>query len=246
MNKFKTDSYNELEQWFQNADKSTLINAHLIEPLPTKIPSLVHSRPYILSAYGTNDKVNSTDVLRRWIYLYNECEKRNVCLVGFSTDCGPRYLKAMQLALGFFARAPNIDLISGNRNLLNIDIPQTWSFFLMRTKQAFLCMQDGTHLVTKVRNRLLSETATMFINDHNIDVNYLLYIVETYPNIDHNLVKSDIFPHDRQNYSSCLKITKDDVLNLSKQIDAKAIYTYLYLLKLIILAYVKCDTSIQD
>ena len=54
----------------------------------------------------------------------------------------------------------------------------------------------------------------------------------------------DIFPHDKQNYSSCLKITSDDVLILLKQMNNKATYIYLYLLKLIILAYVKSDTEI--
>jgi len=211
-----------------------------------KKSSPVHSRPYILSAYGTNDKFNATDVLRRWVFLYNECKNKNINLVGFSTDCASKYLKAMRLALGFFARAPNIDLITGNNTLFKIDVPQSWSFFFMRTTQAFLCMQDGTHFVTKIRNRLLSDTATLFINGQNIDINHLLHIIETYPKIDHNLVKSDIFPHDRQNYSSCLKITADDVLSLLKQIDAKATYTYLYLLKLIILTYVKSDTSVED
>ncbi len=63
-------------------------------------------------------------------------------------------------------------------------------------------MQDGTHLATKIRNRLLSETATLCNSDQKIE---------------HNLVKSDIFHHDRQNYASCLKITSDDVLTLLTQ-----------------------------
>ncbi len=244
INQFKTNSYAELEQWFQDVDRSTLINAHLIEPLLERTTSLIHSRPYIVSAYGTKNKISATDILRKWIYMYNECKQRNVNLVGFSSDCDPRYLKAMQLSLGFFARAPNVDLLTGNDKLLSIDIPSNWKFFFMRPTQLFLCMQDGTHLVTKIRNRLLSEKATLSINDQNIDVNHLLQIIENHPKIEHNLVKSDIFPHDRQNYSSCLKITSDDVLNLLKQRDNKATYIYLYLLKLIILTYVKADTDI--
>jgi hypothetical protein len=114
----------------------------------------------------------------------------------------------------------------------------------MRTKQLYLCMQDGIHLATKVRNRLLSTTATLCINNHQIHVNDLLHIIRTYSKIDHNLVKSDVFPHDRQNYSSCSKITSDDVLNLLKDMNAKGTYIYLYLLKLIIITYIKTDTDI--
>jgi hypothetical protein len=244
VDQFKTNNYIELEQWFENFDKSTLVNAHLVEPLLEDTSSLVHSRPFILSAYGTNNTYTALDILRKWMYMYNECKKRNINVVGFSTDCDPRYLKAMQLSLGFFIQTPNIDLLSGNNNLLKISIPSHWNFFFIRSIQPYLCMQDGIHLVTKIRNRLLSEIATMSINNENIDVNHLFHIIENYQKIDHNLVKSDVVPHDRQNYSSCLKITSDDVLNLLKDINAPATYIYLYLLKLIILTYVKADTDI--
>ena len=51
-------------------------------------------------------------------------------------------------------------------------------------------------------------------------VNDLFYIMENYPKIDHNLVKPDAVPHGEQNFSSCLKITSNDALNLLKEIDA--------------------------
>ncbi|CAF2185508.1 unnamed protein product [Rotaria magnacalcarata] len=150
----------------------------------------------------------------------------------------------MRICLGFFSRTPHVDLLTGNDNLLTIDIPSNWRFFFVRPHQLFLCMQDDTHLVTKIQNRLLSETASLNINNDNIDINQLLQIIENHPKLDHNLVHSDILPHDKQNYSSCLKITSDDVLTLLNQMNNKATYTYLYLLKLIILAYVKSDTEI--
>lgn len=242
--RFKTNSYHELEQWFENFDRSTLVNVNLIEPLLTNINSLVHSRPYIISAYGTNNKYSAIAVLRKWIYVYNELKKRNINVVGFSSDCDFRYLKAMLLSLGFFARAPNVDLLTGSDQLLHIDIPKHWKFFFMRPTQLFLCMQDGVHLVTKIRNRLLSDTANLCVNEERIDVNHLLEIIVNHPKIEHNLVKSDVFPHDRQNYASCLKITSEDVLALLEHRDNKATFIYLYLLKLIILTYVKKDTDI--
>jgi hypothetical protein len=244
ISQFQTNSYSELERWVADIGKSTLVNAHLIEPLLTDTMSFVHSRPYILSAYGIDNKHTASDIVRRWIYMYNQCKERNVHLVGFSTDCDTRYFKAMRLSLGFFSRAPSVDLLTGNNDLLTIDIPSTWKFFFMRSSQLFLCMQDGTHLVTKIRNRLLSEITTLRINNEYVDINDLLRLIENHSKLDHNLVRSDIFPNDRQNYSSCLKITSDDVLTLLKQTDKKATYIYLYLLRLIILAYVKSDTDI--
>jgi len=42
----------------------------------------------------------------------------------------------------------------------------------MKSTQAFLCMQDSIHLMTKIRNRLLSKTATMSIDGQMLAVNY--------------------------------------------------------------------------
>lgn len=220
------------------------MNVHLIEPLLTDITSSIHSRPYILSAYGIDNTHSAYDTIRRWIYIYNQCKERNINVVGFSTDCDSRFFKAMRLALGFFSRAPNVDLLTGSDNIFTIDVPFNWKFFFMRPQQLFLCMQDGPHLITKIRNRLLSEIATLHINNDSININHLLDLIESHPKLDHNLVRSDIIPSDKQNYTSCLKITSDDVLTLLKQMNYRATYIYLYLLKLIILAYVKSNTDI--
>ncbi|CAF1472252.1 unnamed protein product [Rotaria sp. Silwood1] len=129
INQFQTNNYNELQQWFEDFDKSTLINANLVEPLLTNNSSSIHSRPYIISAYETNNKYIGIDVLRKWIYMYNECKKRNIIVVGFASDCEACYLKAMQISLGFFTHTSNIDLLRKNKNLFQINIPPTWTLF---------------------------------------------------------------------------------------------------------------------
>ena len=223
-----------------------MINVHLVELLLTTTNVQIHSRPYILAAYGTNNRFTAIDILRRWILLHSKCKDQRIRLVGFATDCDSRYMKAMRLSLGFFARLPNIDLLNENNRVLNIHCPQTWNFFFMRSRQLFLCMQDGVHLATKIRNRLLSKTATMLIGNQYISVNHLADLIENYTKIDHNLVKSDVFPRDRQNFSSCLKISSDDVLKLLNTPNTTATYIYLYLLKLVIQTYVSKNTNIWD
>ena len=245
VNHFKTNSYRELEEWFEEFHRSKLININLIEPLLNK-PGPVHSRPYILSAYGIDNQTNAVEVLKHWIYLYDECKSRDIRIVGFSTDADPRYLKAMKLALGFFIRAPNIILASQKDDFFDIHVPQSWNFFFMRSQQLFYCMQDGIHLVTKIRNRLLSTTANLSLGGMKISIDHLLALIRNHPKIDHNLVKSDIIPHDRQNFASCIKITSDDVLALLNTPETQATKLYLYLLKLVILTYVRSDTSVHD
>ena len=116
----------------------------------------------------------------------------------------------------------------------------------MRSKQPFLFMQDGIHLATKIRNRLLSRTTTMFIGNQYVSLNHLADLINNYSKVDHNLVKFDVFPRDRQSFSSCSKISSDDVLKLLEESKDAATYIYLYLLKLIILASVIKDTNICD
>ncbi|CAF4166344.1 unnamed protein product, partial [Adineta steineri] len=63
VNHFKINSYNELERWFEDINKSTLVNVHLIEPLLTDLTSSIHSRPYILSVYGIDNKHSAYDTI---------------------------------------------------------------------------------------------------------------------------------------------------------------------------------------
>ena len=76
-----------------------------------------------------------------------------------------------------------------------------------------LFFQDAIHLCTKLRNRLLSSKATMLFGDELISIDHLIQLVESSSKMNHNLVKSDILPKDRQNYSSCEKISNKSVLD---------------------------------
>jgi len=83
----------------------------------------------------------------------------------------------------------------------------------MRNLQLILFFQDSIHLCTKLRNRLLSSRATMLLGDELISIDHLIQLIESSSKINHNLVKSDVLPKDRQNYSSCEKISNKSVLD---------------------------------
>lgn len=246
VNHFQTDKFSDLQTWFNDYEKSKLMNCHLLEPLMRTSNEQVHSRPYILAAYGTDNRFTAIDIIRRWCFMCNRCREEGIRLVGFSTDSDPRYLKAMRLSLEFFARLPNINLLDHQENLFVINYPKTWNFFFMRSKQPYLCMQDGVHLATKIRNRFLSNKITMLMGKEYVSVTHVENLIENYSRIDHNLYKSDVFPNDRQNFTSCLKISTDDVLELLENANNIATHTYLYLLKLSIQAYVSKDVHISD
>ncbi|CAF1063831.1 unnamed protein product, partial [Didymodactylos carnosus] len=61
------------------------------------------------------------------------------------------------------------------------------------------------------------------------------------------LVRSDLYPKDRQNYASCVKISSPTILKLLKRSpDTKSLYVYLKLLNYLIIAYVDKTTTILD
>ncbi|CAF5202432.1 unnamed protein product, partial [Rotaria magnacalcarata] len=152
---YRTDSFDKLKVWFDSNDKASLLNVHMIQPVPSTTQSIIPS-PFLLSAYGTDNTATANEILQRWWYIFNQCLQRNIRIIGFSTD--------------------------------------------------------ATHLVTKWRNRLLSSAAEVRLGNQFISVNHLYDIIhnEMYTKLDHGLTKSDINPKDRQNFSSCLKLTSPD------------------------------------
>ncbi|CAM4959667.1 unnamed protein product [Rotaria socialis] len=87
-------------------------------------------------------------------------------------------------------------------------------------------MQDPIHIATKIRNRLLSKLANLKMGDFSIDTKYLVELIKTKSKIEHNLMKSDLNPKDRQNFASCLRISSELVLDLiNRNENAKADYT---------------------
>ncbi|CAF4907930.1 unnamed protein product, partial [Rotaria sp. Silwood1] len=117
----------------------------------------------------------------------------------------------------------------------------------LREQQLLLFLQDATHLATKWRNRLLSSTAELRLGDQSISISHLYSIIDNgkFTKIDHGLTKSDINPKDRQNVSSCVKLTSDDLFKILKDnVDTQGTLIYLQMFKMIIMAYIDKKTTI--
>ncbi|CAF4541163.1 unnamed protein product, partial [Didymodactylos carnosus] len=93
---------------------------------------------------------------------------------------------------------------------------------------------------------MLSKHSTMFMGNYSIDVKHINHLIENNSKLEHNLVKSDIYPRDRQNFASCLKISSNSVLDLLEQNNsAQATHCYLNLLNSIIQAYIHKTTTVS-
>jgi hypothetical protein len=239
-NFFQTDNFDELKSWFDNFDKSKFINLHMIQSLKPFVP------PLILSAYGSNNKATATEVLKRWLYIYNKSLVEGVRVIGFSTDGDSRYLRAMRLCSRFFAELPNLNLFK-NHDEFSINLPRHWNWFFMKEKQILLFMQDPIHIATKFRNRLLSEVASMRMDKYLIEKQHIIYLIETCSKIEHGLIKCDVNIKDRQNFPSCRRISSENILNLlNENENFKGTYVYLSLLRSIIIGFIEKSSTIEE
>jgi hypothetical protein len=154
----------------------------------------------------------------------------------------------MRLASGFFASLPHFQL-SEHQEAFECKSVSSWPWFYLRKRQLLLFFQDGIHIVTKWRNRLLSSTAQLRFGRQHISMEHLIDIVEdeNYSKLDHGLTRTDINPKDRQNYNSCVRIASDDVLAvLIDGTDTYGTFIYLLLLKLLIKTYIEKITEIEE
>ena len=215
----------------------------MVQPLFTSSP---YSSPFLLAAYGLSNKFQAVDVLNRWLWIFEKSRQSNVRVVAYSTDCDTRYLLSMRLVTGFFAKYNNV-AIHDRVDAPEIDLPKEWTtWYFMSIRQVLFCFQDSAHLCTKLRNRILSETS-LLIGKEKVSIEVLLELIETKSKLVHGLVRTDIDLEDRQNFSACLNLSDEDVLNALEDIDgSQATRIYLRLLRSIVLAYVEHNTPIID
>ncbi|CAF1075093.1 unnamed protein product [Rotaria sordida] len=216
-NAFNCQSFEELKFLIENNTRANLVNIHCLQPIFNQDISIT-SAATVLAAYGTDNKLTSMDIIKRWVMIYQQLHSRNIRVLGFSTDGDPK-----------------------------IKIPSSWSFwYYLKPTQIFMFMQDGVHLCTKIRNRLLSKNAKLKMGLYEVSINHLYELIKTTNKLDHNLSKSDLNIRDKQNFSSCQRISDDKVLHLLSLNDQyKGTYNYLLLLNLLIIAYTQSKISLS-
>ncbi|CAM4823027.1 unnamed protein product [Rotaria magnacalcarata] len=139
------NSFDDLKQAIEITPRSNLVNVHLVQPISTSYQYT--SAATVLSAYGTDNKINSIDVLKRWLYIYQQFYARNVRVLGYATDGDPKYLRAMRLASNFFVKTQTLDILN-DKLPFTVKIPSTWSiWYFLGQSQLFIFLQDGTHRI---------------------------------------------------------------------------------------------------
>ncbi|CAM2719861.1 unnamed protein product [Rotaria socialis] len=142
---YQTDSFETLESWFNSSDKASLLNIHMIQPLPLSNNSSIPSA-FLLSAYAVVNTYTSIDILRRWLFIFDNCLQRNIRIIGFSTDGDAKYLRAMRLASGFFSSLPYFKLEERDAAFDLTAIVTKWPWFYLREDSGYSKLDHGLTL----------------------------------------------------------------------------------------------------
>lgn len=78
---------------------------------------------------------------------------------------------------------------------------------------AVICVQDTTHIATKLRNRLLKPGINLLMGTEKVSVAHLKTLVRVVNKSIHGLNESDVCPIDRQNFRSFEKIVDVRVID---------------------------------
>ena len=110
---------------------------------------------------------------------------------------------------------------STEESVEGLDIRQDWSMMIFPNSEnspslsfAHDCFPSvhPIHLATKVRNRMLSSTATMLLmGKQGMSIDTLHHVLSSSSKFFHGLVSSDLNQKDHQNYTSRRRISRDEV-----------------------------------
>ena len=129
VNSFEATSAYKIIENFQNNIKSDYAYVFMAQPLSDSTP------PFCVSIFGTDNRLNYSDVIARWKKINQMASEIGITILGFSSDRDTRLLKAMQ-----------IKAYSQTEELQNL-----CSYYI----------QDTVHIGTKLRTRILKQNKTI-------------------------------------------------------------------------------------
>ncbi|KAK4873812.1 hypothetical protein RN001_013172 [Aquatica leii] len=89
---FLATSAKRIQDYFQNGIRSNYAYVVMAQPLSPSAPG------YCLSIFGTNNRFIADDLMKRWQHIKLNFKKRGIIVLGFASDGGTRFLKAMRQA----------------------------------------------------------------------------------------------------------------------------------------------------
>lgn len=205
-----------------------------------------HVPSFCLACFGTDNKFTTEHVIKRWKYIFEECQKRDILVVTFGADGDARELCDMKISAALFSTTN--DVLSKHclfSKVTQLNIPESWkSWFSMQKTSMLSYVQDTVHVGVKLKSRLIKPSVILPLGNFVAGVHHLRMIQGRLGKDIHGLREKDINHKDKQNYEAVLRMTSESVfLSLNEIPDARGTQAYLKVLRCVIDSYLDKSTS---
>jgi len=228
VNSFLATSFEAIEHCFASCQVSKYAYLYVAQCVSPIIP------PFCLGCMGSDISFTALDVLKRWKYIYQECQKRGITVVSFGADGDSRLLRAMKISTLLNLSGSDKALYNQSPSHLtsNLTIPKEWTWFWAEKAPSLLYIQDYVHVAVKLKSRLLKPSIKLPMGEYLAGSHHLRIVADTFAKDQHGLRQKDLNHKDKQNFDAVTRITSLSVLGLLDKLpDAKGTLKYLQLLK---------------
>lgn len=167
---------------------------------------LGNAQPFCLLVFCSNSRYTAKDVAYRWKYIADELGKVSIKVLTTSSDSDLKYNSAMRRNSGLGTNTDELPL----GELFKCGPMLGPSYYT----------QDFAHLLTKLRNlymKTINDLKKLPFGKYFIQHLHVQHIFEKYGKDVHLMTQTDIFPVDKQNVGSVMKMCDPRVINLLKQ-----------------------------
>ena len=105
---------------------------------------------FCLACMGTDNKFTADLILKRWKYIFLECNKRGISVVTFGADGDSRELSAMQKSAPLMCKSLSLDSLMSD--VKSHPIPSSWlTWFAIKKPTSISFVQDTVHVAVKLK-----------------------------------------------------------------------------------------------
>ena len=207
---FLATSFEVIEQCFRTCEISKFAYVYVAQCVSPTVPA------YCLACMGTNNSFTATDVLKRWRYIFIECQKRNVTVISFGADGDTRLLRAMKISTQLKVSSTNKLLYNSSPSPLTTEfkLPKEWTWFWLEKATSLLYIQDYIHVAVKLKSRLLKPSIMLPMGRYLAGAHHLKILVNTFMKDQHGIRLKDLNHKDKQNFDAVTRITSPSVLDI--------------------------------
>lgn len=229
LSSFPARNVREIQHHFTNPSNVVSSTAYVQMAQPTE----PNTTPFCLMMYSTDNKFTACNVYKRWKFQAKELREKGVGIYNIASDGDSRPLMAMKV----FSRL-------GQQDLSYIDCE--WYSCGSYAETTFT--QDYVHIITKMRNRILSYSRIFPIGNRIISFSHLKYLIDHLSKDKHLLTNTDIEPKDRQNFPSAEKLCSENTIKclLEHVPGSEGTAAYLKVMRNVLNAFQKTDATSEE